>query len=174
MLEVDGLVKHFPVSRGIILRAGRSGMVRAVEDVSFEIARGETLALVGESGCGKSTTGRLVLRLMDPTAGSVRFKGEEIASLGKDALRRLRRHMQIIFQDPYASLNPRMTVGEILAEPLRRARHRRRRPRARRACASCWTSSACCPSTRGAIRTNSPAASASASASPGRWRSIPT
>ena len=117
VLQVDGLVKHFQLSRGIILRR-RVGLVRAVEDVSFEIARGETLALVGESGCGKSTTGRLVLRLMDPTAGSVRFKGEEIATLGKDALRRLRRHMQIIFQDPYASLNPRMTVGEILAEPL--------------------------------------------------------
>jgi oligopeptide transport system ATP-binding protein len=92
--------------------------VRAVENVSFEIARGETLALVGESGCGKSTTGRLVLRLMDPTGGSVRFKGEEIANLSKGDLRRMRRHMQIIFQDPYASLNPRMTVGEILAEPL--------------------------------------------------------
>jgi ABC-type oligopeptide transport system ATPase subunit len=118
VLQVDGLVKHFQLSRGIILRR-RVGLVRAVEDVSFEIARGETLALVGESGCGKSTTGRLVLRLMDPTAGSVRFKGEEIANLGKDELRRLRRHMQIIFQDPYASLNPRMTVGEILAEPLR-------------------------------------------------------
>ena len=118
VLQVDGLVKHFQVSRGIILRR-QVGLVRAVEDVSFEIARGETLALVGESGCGKSTTGRLVLRLMDPTAGSVRFQGEEIANLGKDELRRLRRHMQIIFQDPYASLNPRMTVGEILAEPLR-------------------------------------------------------
>src|SRR6187455_1328015 len=117
VLQVDGLVKHFQVSRGIILRR-RVGLVRAVEDVSFEIARGETLALVGESGCGKSTTGRLVLRLMDPTAGSVRFKGEEIAGLDKQTLRRLRRHMQIIFQDPYASLNPRMTVGEILAEPL--------------------------------------------------------
>jgi oligopeptide transport system ATP-binding protein len=117
VLEVRGLVKHFPVSRGLIRRKV-IGMVRAVEGVSFEIARGETLALVGESGCGKSTTGRLVLRLMDPTAGSVRFKGEEIASLDKNALRRLRRHMQIIFQDPYASLNPRMTVGEIVAEPM--------------------------------------------------------
>jgi oligopeptide transport system ATP-binding protein len=117
VLEVRDLVKHFPVSRGLIRRKV-IGMVRAVEGVSFEIARGETLALVGESGCGKSTTGRLVLRLMDPTAGSVRFKGEEIADLDKNALRRLRRHMQIIFQDPYASLNPRMTVGEILAEPM--------------------------------------------------------
>ncbi len=117
VLQVDRLVKHFPVSRGLIRRKV-IGMVRAVEGVSFEIARGETLALVGESGCGKSTTGRLVLRLMDPTEGSVRFKGEEIANLDKNALRRLRRHMQIIFQDPYASLNPRMTVGEILAEPM--------------------------------------------------------
>ena len=117
VLQVDGLVKHFPVSRGLIRRKV-IGMVRAVEGVTFEIARGETLALVGESGCGKSTTGRLVLRLMDPTAGSVRFKGEEIADLDKGALRRLRRHMQIIFQDPYASLNPRMTVGEILMEPM--------------------------------------------------------
>jgi len=118
VLQVDGLVKHFQLSRGIVLRR-QVGLVRAVEDVSFEIARGETLALVGESGCGKSTTGRLILRLMDPTSGSVRFKGKEIADLDKDALRRMRRHMQIIFQDPYASLNPRMTVGEILDEPLR-------------------------------------------------------
>src|SRR5882724_13053084 len=118
VLQVDGLVKHFQVSRGIILRR-QVGLVRAVEDVSFEIARGETLALVGESGCGKSTTGRLVLRLMNPTAGSIRFKGEEIAGLDKDAMRRMRRHLQIIFQDPYASLNPRMTVGDILSEPLR-------------------------------------------------------
>ena len=117
VLQVEGLVKHFPVSRGLIRRR-LVGMVRAVEGVSFDIARGETLALVGESGCGKSTTGRLVLRLMDPTAGSVRFNGEEIATLDKPTLRRLRRHMQIIFQDPYASLNPRMTVGEILVEPM--------------------------------------------------------
>src|SRR6201989_3013141 len=117
VLEVRGLVKHFPVSRGVV-RGKLVGLVRAVEDVSFEIARGETLALVGESGCGKSTTGRLVLRLMDPTAGSGRFKGGEIAGPHKQALPRLRRHMQIISQDPYASLNPRMTVGEILAEPM--------------------------------------------------------
>jgi len=118
VLQVNSLVKHFGVTRGLINRKV-IGLVRAVEDVSFEIARGETLALVGESGCGKSTTGRLILRLMDPTSGSVRFKGKEIANLDKDALRRMRRHMQIIFQDPYASLNPRMTVGEILDEPLR-------------------------------------------------------
>ena len=117
LLRVRNLVKHFPVSRGLIRRKV-IGNVRAVEGVTFEIARGETLALVGESGCGKSTTGRLVLRLMDPTAGSVRFKGSEIAGLDKQSLRQLRRHMQIIFQDPYASLNPRMTVGEILIEPM--------------------------------------------------------
>src|SRR6476659_8003700 len=104
VLDVHSLGKHFGVTRGLINRKV-IGLVRAVEDVSFEIARGETLALVGESGCGKSTTGRLILRLMDPTSGSIRFKGEEIANLDKDSLRRMRRHMQIIFQDPYASLN---------------------------------------------------------------------
>ena len=125
VLQVDDLVKHFQVSRGIILRR-QVGLVRAVEDVSFEIARGETLALVGESGCGKSTTGRLVLRLMDPTSGSVRFKGEEIANLGKDALRRLRRHMQIIFQDPYASLMPPPRPAPSSRRPDDRARCRAR------------------------------------------------
>ncbi len=117
VLQVDGLVKHFPVHRGVIV-SRTVGNVRAVDDVSFDIARGETLALVGESGCGKSTTGRLILGLMPMTGGSVRFKGEEIAGRDKASMRSLRRHMQIIFQDPYASLNPRMTVGEILAEPM--------------------------------------------------------
>src|SRR5215472_5298880 len=117
VLDVERLVKHFEVRRGVIF--GRTlGQVRAVDDVSFSIKRGETLALVGESGCGKSTTGRLILGLMEPTSGSVHFKGMEIAGLEKAAMRRMRRHMQIIFQDPYASLNPRLTVGETLAEPL--------------------------------------------------------
>ncbi len=118
LLSVRGLAKHFAVRRGVI-RSRTVGQVRAVDDVSFDIARGETLALVGESGCGKSTTGRLVLRLLTPTAGAIRFKGQDIATLPDEAMRRLRRHLQIIFQDPYASLNPRMTVGEILAEPMR-------------------------------------------------------
>jgi oligopeptide transport system ATP-binding protein len=117
VLKVEGLTKHFPVSRGVIITK-TVGHVRAVDDVSLEIARGETLALVGESGCGKSTTGRLILGLMQPTAGSVRFMGEEIVGLDKRAMRRLRRHLQIIFQDPYASLNPRMTVYDTLAEAI--------------------------------------------------------
>jgi oligopeptide/dipeptide ABC transporter ATP-binding protein len=117
LLEAQNLEKHFPLRRGLLF--GRTlGEVRAVDGVSFAIREGETLALVGESGSGKSTTGRLVLNLTAPSAGAVRFRGEEISHLGKRAMRRLRRHMQIIFQDPYASLNPRMTVGEILAEPL--------------------------------------------------------
>ncbi len=117
VLQVDRLVKHFPVRRGVVF-SRVVGAVRAVDDVSFDIARGETLALVGESGCGKSTTGRLILRLLEPTSGSVRFQGQEIAGLSKQAMRRMRRHLQIIFQDPYASLNPRMTVGQMLAEPI--------------------------------------------------------
>ncbi|MBC7636460.1 MAG: dipeptide ABC transporter ATP-binding protein [Acetobacteraceae bacterium] len=117
ILQVKQLVKHFPVRRGVIL-SRIVGQVQAVDDVSFDIARGETLALVGESGCGKSTTGRLILKLLEPTSGSVRFQGREIADLDKTAMRAMRKHLQIIFQDPYASLNPRMTVGEMLAEPL--------------------------------------------------------
>ena len=116
LLEVEGLAKHYPIRRGLLSRA--SGTVRAVDGVSFKVFRGETLALVGESGCGKSTTARLALRLIDPTAGTVWFEGTDITDLQRAPLRALRRRMQIVFQDPYASLNPRMTVGAILEEPL--------------------------------------------------------
>ena len=116
LLKVEGLVKHFSVRKGILGRV--SGAVRAVDGVDFELAVGETLGIVGESGCGKSTLGRLVLRLIEPSAGTVRFEGQDLGQLDAGALRARRRAMQIIFQDPYSSLNPRMTVGQTLAEPL--------------------------------------------------------
>jgi ABC-type glutathione transport system ATPase component len=117
LLEAEGLAKHYPVRRGLVL-AKQVGTVRAVDGVSFALARGETLALVGESGCGKSTTARLVLRLIEPSAGTLRFDGEDMTRISGAALRRLRRRMQIVFQDPYASLNPRLAVGEAIAEPM--------------------------------------------------------
>ena len=116
LLHVEGLAKHYPLRRGLFSRA--KGAVRAVDGVSFQVNRGETLALVGESGCGKSTTARLALRLIEPTAGTVQFEGQDITALRGAPLRALRRRMQIVFQDPFASLNPRMTVGAILEEPL--------------------------------------------------------
>jgi len=117
ILEVRNLVKHFPVSGGGLL--GRSvGMIRAVDGVSFSIRKGETLGLVGESGCGKTTTGRCILQLERPTAGEVIFEGRDLTRLSLDELRPVRRKIQVIFQDPYSSLNPRMTVGQIIAEPL--------------------------------------------------------
>jgi oligopeptide transport system ATP-binding protein len=116
LLRVQDLVKHFPVRKGLFGRS--TGAVQAVDGISFELARGETLALVGESGCGKSTTGRLLLRLIEPTSGKVWFDGQDLFALEAQALRAQRRSMQIIFQDPYGSLNPRMTVEQMLAEPL--------------------------------------------------------
>jgi peptide/nickel transport system ATP-binding protein/oligopeptide transport system ATP-binding protein len=116
LLEVDGLVKHFVAQRSLFGRA--LAHVKAVDGVSFTLEAGKTLALVGESGCGKSTVSRLVLRLIEPDAGTVRFDGRDLLALDAGALRKFRREAQIIFQDPYASLNPRMTVGQILTEPL--------------------------------------------------------
>ena len=116
LLSVENLVKRFPIKGGIMNK--EVAAVRAVSDVSFEIKRGETLGLVGESGCGKSPLGLSLLRLIEPTAGQVYFKGRDITKIGPDEMRRLRRQMQIIFQDPFASLNPRMTVEQILAEPI--------------------------------------------------------
>ncbi len=117
VLEVSGLSKHFPVRKGLLRRT--VGHVYAVDDVSFSIGTGETLGLVGESGCGKTTVGRTILRLIEPTAGSIRLDGHDVTHLGRAELRPFRRQMQIIFQDPFSSLNPRKRAGDIVGEPLK-------------------------------------------------------
>ncbi len=117
LVKVENLKKYFPITRGIVFQK-EIGAVRAVDDISFEIHRGETLGLVGESGCGKSTTGRTIIQLYRPTSGKVYYEDRDLTTLKGGDLRHLRRNMQIIFQDPYASLDPRMTVGNIIAEPL--------------------------------------------------------
>jgi oligopeptide transport system ATP-binding protein len=118
LLRVEHLTKEFPVESGVFARRAGAKRVHAVEDISFEIYPGETFGLVGESGCGKSTTGRTIMRLNNPTSGRVIFDGKDVAKMKKRELKEMRRNMQYIFQDPYASLNPRMTIGEIVSEPL--------------------------------------------------------
>ena len=117
LIKVENLTKHFPITRGILIQR-EVGAVQAVDKVSFEIRKGETLGLVGESGCGKSTTGRTILQLYRPTSGEVYYNDTNLVELKGEGLRRMRRNMQMIFQDPYASLNPRLTVGNIISEPL--------------------------------------------------------
>ncbi|MEU6526874.1 dipeptide ABC transporter ATP-binding protein [Streptomyces sp. NPDC046924] len=116
ILEVSGLVKHYPLTRGIVIRK-QVGAVKAVDGVDFALDRGETLGIVGESGCGKSTVARMLVHLERPTAGTIRYKGEDITRLSGKALKAVRRNIQMVFQDPYTSLNPRMTVGDIIGEP---------------------------------------------------------
>ncbi|MEZ5185357.1 MAG: dipeptide ABC transporter ATP-binding protein [Candidatus Nanopelagicales bacterium] len=117
ILQVKDVVKHYPLTRGIVFKK-QIGAVRAVDGVSFDLRKGETLGIVGESGCGKSTLARLIMRLEDPTSGEIWFEGEDMAHLGAGAMRAKRRHIQIVLQDPYTSLNPRMTVGDIVGEPF--------------------------------------------------------
>ncbi|AYC30224.1 ABC transporter ATP-binding protein [Paenisporosarcina cavernae] len=116
LLKVEGLKKYFPIKKGLLAR--EAGHVKAVDDVSFEVYEGETLGIVGESGCGKSTTGRMLMRLLDPTEGKVTFNGRVLTEASKEEMRKARREIQMVFQDPYASLNPRHTIGKILEEPL--------------------------------------------------------
>ena len=117
LLKVTGLQKHFPIRKGLLQR--QVGAVRAVDGLDFEVRSGETLGVVGESGCGKSTMGRLITRLLEPTAGTVEFEGRDITHLGVGGMRPLRRDVQMIFQDPYSSLNPRHTIGTIVGAPFR-------------------------------------------------------
>ena len=168
LLSAREVKKYFPIKEGTLIQR-EVARVHAVDGVSLDLFGGETVGLVGESGCGKSTFGRCVIRLYDLTEGTVTFDGQDITTLSRKQMRPLRREIQMVFQDPYASLNPRKRVGQIIADPMR-IHHiggdikRRRR--------SCWSASACRPSTTTAIRTSSRAASGSGSASPARSRSI--
>jgi ABC-type glutathione transport system ATPase component len=169
LLEVRDLVKYY--AAGGLVR-GSAPPVRAVDGVSFEVGRGETLALVGESGCGKSSVGRTILRLQEPTGGQVTFEGNDVFALDRKSLRRLRRRMQIIFQDPYSSLNPRMSVGAAIAEGIE-IHHLARGAEIGRRVGALLGEVGLDPAMRGAIRTSSPAGSASASGLRARSRWSP-
>jgi ABC-type dipeptide/oligopeptide/nickel transport system ATPase component len=164
LLSVRDLHMHFPVKTGLFMR--QTAVVRAVDGVSIDIAPGETLGLVGESGCGKSTLGKAIARLLKPTSGSVAFENQDITHLSQRRIRPLRRDLQMIFQDPAESLDPRMSVGGIIEEPLIIHRIGNRSERRKKPSAPCSTASACRNPPPTATRSSSPAASASASASP--------
>ena len=141
LLVVEDLVKHFPVTRGIVFQK-QVASVKAVDGISFTVEQGETLGVVGESGCGKSTMARCLMRLLDPTSGKITFAGRDITHLNRTDMRPIRRELMMIFQDPYASLNQRKRVGFIVAEAAPGAQDRHRRPRSSAASRSCSTSSA--------------------------------
>ena len=160
LLEVKGLQKRFPITEGVLAHRA-VGEVRAVDGIDLTLCRGETLGLVGESGCGKTTTGRCILLLERPTAGEILYNRVDLTKLKHKQLRALRRRIQVIFQDPYSSLNPRMKVGDIIAEPMKVPPSSRRRRAARPGCASCSRSAASVRILPIATRTRCQAGSAS-------------
>ena len=172
VLEVEGLVKHFPILGGLLQR--RVGEVRAVDGVSFAIAKGETLGLVGESGCGKSTIGKTVLKLIEPTAGRILLGGQDVTELKPGAMWPHRRHIQTIFQDPYSSMNPRLPAGHHRRRAAGELRHHARRAKPTNAWRGCSNASGCGPTPCASTPTSSPAASASGWASPRPCRSTPS
>lgn len=169
IIEIRDLKKYFPITGGLLKHT--VGYIKAVDGVNLTIQQGETLGLVGESGCGKSTLGRCILRLIEPTQGQILFHGEDLMKLTPAQMRNEREHLQIIFQDPYASLNPKMTVEEIVSEPLRiqKREHRQRLQHVQR---NCFGLLACRKARRNAIRTSFPADSARELALRGLWHSI--
>jgi ABC-type microcin C transport system duplicated ATPase subunit YejF len=168
LLEVRELKRYFPVRKGIFSRT--AGYVYAVDGVSLTIRCGETLGLVGESGCGKSAAGKTILKLLQPTSGTIRLRGSDITPLNDTQMGPYRREMQIVFQDPYLSLNPRMSAGAIVGEPLASHGVAAGQEKDDRV-AGLRSGSGSRPTLRPSIRTSSPAGSASGSASPSRWRS---
>ncbi len=170
ILQVRNLVKHFPLTQGVLFKK-QIGAVKAVDGVDFELYKGETLGIVGESGCGKSTVAKLLMLLETPTSGEILYKGEDITRLSGKALKEVRRNIQMVFQDPYTSLNPRMTVGDIIGETFEIHPEVAPKGDRRRKVQELLDVVGLNPSTSTATRTSSPAVSASASASRAAWRS---